>query len=223
MKYENYGAFLVQDKFLNDSEMQAAIDVAQQSYAIKKPTWGDDSALAGIKWFSVDLPGADPVVKKFSSKYLLDESSIKMSVIYYLDPGAKIHPHRDITGAALNNRIRFHIPIVTNEKIRFLVDKKIVKMQPGSLWCLDTSYLHSVENLSEVSRSHIVLECEMNSEIKALLPRDLKSYAHSVEFFLWGVYKATGSLFYNFLFNRSYFYQQIGVLKRQVKFYLRSK
>jgi aspartyl/asparaginyl beta-hydroxylase (cupin superfamily) len=102
--------------------------------------------------------------------YLNVENS-DLFVFYYLDPRAKIHPHRDLTGASLNNRIRFHVPVITNDDVKFIVDGNVVNMLPGSLRCLDTSYVHQVENGGKISRVHIVIECKISNDIKNKLPK----------------------------------------------------
>lgn len=57
-------------------------------------------------------------------------------------------------------------------------------MLPGQLWCLDVSYLHSVYNGGDHTRVHIVVECQVNDTIRAMLPpRTLRDRMHDLYFF----------------------------------------
>ena len=105
-------------------------------------------------------------------------------VYYSILPGGILHPHRDVGSTLELNRLRFHIPIKTNPGVDFRVSKKTVPMKPGELWALNTSYLHSVSNLGDADRIHLVLMVEVNDWVWSLLPKkNHRYYAHAAGFF----------------------------------------
>ena len=205
----NRGAFKIADKFLTENELQYCIQLAEERYSSKERTHGTDSKYGHIDWFNFRLDTKNLAISKFKSKFHLQEDDITLSVIYYLNPNAFIHPHRDLTGASVNNRIRFHIPLITNPNVVFNVNNENVFMSPGELWVLDTSYKHSVFNGGGKTRAHIVIECETNSHIKKYLFNDFASRIHTVEFAIWAMTKFTQSIFINSIKNPKYFKSQM--------------
>lgn len=175
----NYGAFVFEPEFLTQAEIANAVALAGEFRERKRPVH-EAGKFSDLQWFQVPLDESWPVAKKILAR--LGASKPEILVFYYLEPGAKIHPHRDLTGAALNNRIRFHVPVVTNPGVEFVVDGERVRMTPGDLWCLDTSYLHSVANTGDETRVHIVVECKINPQLEAELPRNLKTRLHTLAF-----------------------------------------
>jgi len=218
---DNYGAFIVDSNFLSSKELTKCIDFSDNEAKKRQRVYDEKSHYGHIDWFSIKIKSNNFVIKKFCKRFKLNPEDISLAVFYYLDPGAYIHPHRDLSGASLNSRLRFHIPVVTNSKLKFLVNKEKVIMKPGELWILDTSYEHSVHNLGEKHRVHIVIDAPINKELKQLLPSDLKSRIHTVKFFFWGLKKIILSLLIDFWRNPKHFIDQmkyvLNFLKKKLK------
>lgn len=89
-----------------------------------------------------------------------------------LEPSAVIREHVDGEGVSFGVA-RLHIPIVTNDRVQFVIDGSPIVMQAGECWFLDTSYSHRVSNLGAEPRVHLVLDCEVNDFITGLLGVDL--------------------------------------------------
>ena len=208
----NRGAFKIIDDFLTDSELDEAITLADESYKHKSRTHDGGSKYGTLDWFYSEVVFQNPIVIKFLKKFNLDKSDITKFVIYYLEPGSNIPPHRDNSGASINDRIRFHIPIKTNDSVEFIVTKEKIKMIPGDLWILDTSYEHSVYNGGSSSRSHFVIECEINSTINKYLFNDLRAKIHTLEFYLWGLRKLLIAILINSWSQPKYAKAQLKIL-----------
>ena len=56
------------------------------------------------------------------------------------------------------DRVRIHIPIITNEKVRFHCADKSVHMAAGEAWLFDSWKMHKVINESQLSRVHLVID-----------------------------------------------------------------
>lgn len=97
-----------------------------------------------------------------------------------LAPGdGELARHADITdpdaGVASGKTLRIHIPIITNERVRFTqwtLDGQTIDahMTAGSAWYLDTRKPHTAVNGGDSERIHLVLDVESTPELLALLP-----------------------------------------------------
>jgi len=82
--------------------------------------------------------------------------------IHTLDAGAHIRPHQDTGYAFEMGKVRLHIPIQTNEKVKILLNGKPIHMQEGECWYCNFDIIHEVINHSEVGRIHLILDCMVN-------------------------------------------------------------
>jgi hypothetical protein len=175
----NNGAFIFKRNILSEEDVLEAAELAHSLSAEKVSVLGGSKYL-DYKWYQVDLDPNWSIAKKILNDLGVEKADL--IVFYYLEPGARIHPHRDLSGAGLNNRLRFHVPIITNSKVDFRVSDERIKMAPGDMWCLDTSYKHSVANDGDASRVHIVVECYVSPAIRDRIPNNLSTKFHSVAF-----------------------------------------
>jgi len=211
----NPGAFLYREKIFTEDEIVKISSLSKDLESSKRSVHSAGGTYSDLKWFQVDLS------KDLSfSKTILSElatSDPELLVFYYLEPGATLHPHRDLTGASMNNRIRFHVPVVTNSGVEFIVNGEKIKMTPGDLWCLDTSYLHSVRNNGVKSRVHIVVECNINDVIKKRLPSGYKAKLHSLNYVLILSVSLLRAIFINSTKHPKYFLEQMGMVYKFIK------
>lgn len=181
----------------------------------KKTSVHDGGKYGDIQWHKIEL---DPNVHSFMSEIysFLGAEKDGICVFYYLSPGAVLHPHRDLTGASSNARIRFHVPIITNEKF-FNVSKQRVIMAEGELWALDTSYLHEVKNESDFTRVHIVIECPINKSVSSRLPAKIWLAGFMMFIFLVILLLSfIKSVFINVWKDPKYFLAQMRMIKKFV-------
>lgn len=85
------------------------------------------------------------------------QSVLTRSRFMRLAPGDIVPPHCDINYHWLH-RTRIHIPIVTHPDVRFLCDGEEVHMAAGEAWIFDNWRRHSVENRSDITRVHLVID-----------------------------------------------------------------
>lgn len=79
-----------------------------------------------------------------------------------LGAGAEIKPHTDHELGYENDNFRIHIPIITNDRIEFVLDGELLFMNPGECWYTNVNYVHSVKNNSDSDRVHLVIDYERN-------------------------------------------------------------
>lgn len=207
----NAGAFIFKPAFLGADEIALTARLARDM-ADQKRNVHQRGRYAGLKWFQVDLDPSLEICAKLLAE--LDIPAPRMMVFYYLEPGATIHAHRDLTGAGLNNRIRFHLPIVSNPHVDFRVSGERMRMAPGDLWCLDTSYKHSVYNGGSESRVHVVIECDITPALQNRLPRNAATRLHNIWFVgVMGV-QFVKAVAKNTVTDPAYFRDQMRMVKR---------
>lgn len=211
----NSGTFLVKKDFFDTDEVEEISKLAL-SLEGDKSSVHEGGKYKDIQWHKVDLdPQAYPFVANIYEFLGAEKNGI--CVFYYLSPGAVLHPHRDLTGASSNARLRFHVPVITNDNVIFNVSKQRVVMLPGELWALDTSFLHAVENNSRETRVHIVIECDMNKAVLAHLPKkNLSGRVHDVYFVSILALNFLKSIFINIWRDPKYFLAQMQMLKKFV-------
>jgi hypothetical protein len=93
-------------------------------------------------------------------------------------PGENVKAHQD-ANPHWNNKVRIHIPVVTDPGVRFHVwsesaflreaDHESVHMAPGEAWVFNGWYYHAVTNDSDKHRVHLVGDFEPTGRLFDLL------------------------------------------------------
>jgi Aspartyl/Asparaginyl beta-hydroxylase len=74
-----------------------------------------------------------------------------------LNGGSVIIPHIDV-GQYCAMRDRYHLVIESERGTLFRVDEEEIVMREGELWWFDNKKIHSVKNLSDKARSHLIFD-----------------------------------------------------------------
>ncbi len=201
----NPGAFVYKKNIFSNAEITQISTLAKDLEGSKRSVHAEGGTYSSLKWFQVDL-GKD---LNFCKAILNELSTLdpELLVFYYLDPGAVLHPHRDLTGASLNNRIRFHVPVITNPGVEFIVNNEKIKMAPGD----------PVSNDGDETRVHIIIECAINEEIKRRLPGGYKAKFHNFSYALILGVSLVKAIFVNSITNPKYFSEQMGMVYKFIK------
>ena len=88
-----------------------------------------------------------------------------------LTPGSRIKEHRDRDLDAEHGAARIHIPIVTNPRVEFEVNRVPVTMAPGETWYLRLADPHRVFNGGTTDRIHLVVDAVVNDWMRDQLDR----------------------------------------------------
>lgn len=80
-----------------------------------------------------------------------------------LTAGSRIKPHRDYDLDFESGIVRIHVPVTTNDKVRFYLNDEIVDMYPGECWYLRLSDEHRVENSGDTDRVNLVIDAKVNA------------------------------------------------------------
>ena len=85
------------------------------------------------------------------------ETVVGRSRLMRLEPGAEVTPHSDID-YYWHDRVRIHVPIVTDTSVRFNCDGVEINMAEGEAWIFDNWRPHRVINGSGIRRIHLVID-----------------------------------------------------------------
>jgi hypothetical protein len=85
------------------------------------------------------------------------QTVIGRSRLMRLEPGAEVTTHTDID-FYWRDRIRIHLPIVTDPSVRFNCDGVEIHMAEGEAWIFDNWRPHRVINGSGIRRVHLVID-----------------------------------------------------------------
>jgi hypothetical protein len=85
---------------------------------------------------------------------------------------SEIKQHSDHELSLEDGEARLHIPIVTNDDVRFFLDEELIPMREGECWYLNLTLPHRVTNASSEDRIHLVIDCVVNDWLRNELLRD---------------------------------------------------
>jgi hypothetical protein len=80
-------------------------------------------------------------------------------ILTKLPPGKSIHPHKD-EGAVPEFYRRCHLVVEGGDENVFLIADEVQVMQSGEMWECDVRELHTVVNLMEDARVHLIVDIE---------------------------------------------------------------
>jgi hypothetical protein len=90
-----------------------------------------------------------------------------------LEPDSYIWEHVDYFELKKRGRVRLHIPLLTNERARLVLEAMSVFLAPGFLWKLDPQTIHAAANQGDTPRIHLMLDCLSDAgELPGLLARE---------------------------------------------------
>jgi hypothetical protein len=87
-----------------------------------------------------------------------------------LAPGATVPEHTDID-YYWRSHFRIHVPVVTHPSVRFYCNQKWVHMAAGEAWTFDNWQTHKVQNPSNVTRIHLVMDTVGTAALWRLMKR----------------------------------------------------
>jgi len=112
-----------------------------------------------------------PLMSAFPSvRHLLTQLECPVMSVRLLNlrTGAVVSPHKDHGLCYEQGEARLHIPVFTNERVRFYVDDMLVKMEEGTCWYINANRKHSVSNEGTTDRIHLVIDCTVNEWLQSV-------------------------------------------------------
>ena len=91
-----------------------------------------------------------------------------------LAAGSRIKEHRDRDLVLKDGELRIHVPVMTNEKLEFVVANRRLILREGEAWYIDFTQPHRIYNGGETDRTHLILDACLNDWAIELLERSVK-------------------------------------------------
>lgn len=96
----------------------------------------------------------------------IDSSYFIRFLFVKLLAGGSIPPHHD-TGGSMRKSHRIHLPLVTNDGVKFNVGDTTKNLLPGELWEINNRHRHTVKNNGTEDRVHMIMDFVVPGEIIA--------------------------------------------------------
>ena len=98
------------------------------------------------------------------------------SRLMQLAPHAQVPAHADVNFHWFN-RVRVHIPVITNPQVLFHCGDDVVHMAAGEVWLFDNWRMHRVENQSAEHRIHLVADTTGSASFWRFVAESLRAGA----------------------------------------------
>ncbi len=100
---------------------------------------------------------AVPVMHEIIGKWYPSGGTIIRAMAAKLLAGGRILPHRD-SHPSFGAGHRIHVPIVTNPRVRFMIDGRPYQLQVGEAYEINNQKVHSVMNKGNVDRINFIFD-----------------------------------------------------------------
>lgn len=133
-----------------------------QSIALRSASGKEHDILANYgvdEYRDTPLLNQLPYLKSIIEQWECPKETIRLLALH---PGAEIKPHRDRGCNYEGGVLRIHIPIQTNDLLKFIVGEEQLKLIEGSCWYIDFDQTHSIVNAGENVRVHLVIDALRN-------------------------------------------------------------
>jgi Aspartyl/Asparaginyl beta-hydroxylase len=121
---------------------------------------------AGTVFSDTEILYANPLLRDALARF---HCPLLAARLLALAPGSVIKEHRDYRLGWEDGEVRIHIPLVTDDRVEFVVDGQAVRMEPGEAWYLDLNKPHRVTNGSAQTRIHLVVDCVVDEWLTGLM------------------------------------------------------
>lgn len=107
-------------------------------------------------------------IPEFFRRYFI-QSELQNFRMQSLRGGGDLGLHREkiigIPNRPKHFKVRFHLPIVTNPGVQFMMDGQAYAMKEGWVYLFNQVCLHGVENRGDALRIHLIFDCYLNDYI----------------------------------------------------------
>jgi quercetin dioxygenase-like cupin family protein len=140
----------------------------QRDYEVHEQTRSIVMLFAEVsKWPAVDVtqqPGwkrladtAVPLMHAIIGKWYPPGGTIIRAMAAKLLAGGRILPHRD-SHPSFGAGHRIHVPIVTNPRVRFMIDGRPYQLEVGQAYEINNQKVHSVMNKGDADRINFIFD-----------------------------------------------------------------
>jgi quercetin dioxygenase-like cupin family protein len=156
-------AIALQDEaaWLHNTHRQQAYDVHQMTHSLvmiftDTAQWPALEVRREAGWDLLAEPALPLMHQILADHYPLGGTIIR-AMAARLRPGGVIKPHRD-SHPSFHYGHRIHVPVVTNPRVRFMLDGRPYKLDVGQAYEINNQLTHSVMNKGSEARIHFIFD-----------------------------------------------------------------
>ena len=117
-----------------------------------------------------------PITQRFLEELGLDFFTVRIACN---DPDSWLWEHRDYLELdEEKERLRLHVPLVTNPDAIMQFSHCTVHMAAGWIWKLNPTVSHAISNTGTHSRVHLILDCYKNQTLRKMLDSEIVEEEH---------------------------------------------
>jgi hypothetical protein len=151
-----------------DERAWADQDYRQQAYEVHRQTesivmlftdgsgWPEIEVRKESGWDAL-APVAIPLMEGIIARHYKPGGTVIRAMAAKLVAGGVIRPHRD-SHTSFHHAHRIHVPIVTNSRVRFMIDGKPHRLQVGQAYEINNQLTHSVMNRGAEDRITFIFD-----------------------------------------------------------------
>jgi hypothetical protein len=122
--------------------------------------------------YNVEYNTPTALVFGFAEKVLNKFPSAKQCMIIVHSSGFVVPEHIDDSEGLIEDHIKIHVPIISNEQSYFDIEEERFVMNPGRFYLVNTMRMHSTINTGTTDRAHLIFKIPI-SEIENLIRNDI--------------------------------------------------
>ncbi len=151
-----------------EPEAWAEQAIRQQTYEVHKDTesivmlfcdegWPEEGEIYRDSGWDHLAEVAMPVIEYIIDTYYTPGGTLLRAMAAKLRAGGRIRPHRDML-RSFHMGHRVHVPITTNEAVRFMIEGKPYNFEVGHAYELNNQKKHSVMNMGREDRISFIFD-----------------------------------------------------------------
>ena len=117
-----------------------------------------------------ELLALAPAMREVVDSLDCEKRSVRLLL---LPPGAEVHPHTDPYHGFRYGQVRLHVPVRTHSDVLVRFGDEAFHWPAGELWYADFGRPHAVENRSQVTRVHLVVDALITPALLRLFPEEV--------------------------------------------------
>lgn len=102
------------------------------------------------------LPGAMQIINDLAARFGLNVCWARLAL---MESGARVWEHRDFLELQQQDKVRLHVPLITNDRATLHFAEGAVHLAPGFVWHLATDIPHGASN-DGPDRVHLIIDCD---------------------------------------------------------------
>lgn len=151
---------IASEHWLSNQERQNKYEVHKQTQSVvlvfcDGPS--DDLEVSKHAGWELLAEQAVPLMHELIEKHYPTGGVIIRAMAAKLTAGGRINPHFD-SHPTFRRSHRIHVPITTNSRVRFMIDGKPYRLQPGSAYEINNQKTHSVMNSGSEDRITFIFD-----------------------------------------------------------------